>query len=172
MRLAPFLGVLGMPPPEPGIHSTTPPRPTAAATSTARSSSPARRSSCRSRSTARCSRPATVTARRATARCRGTAIECPLERAQLTLDVRDDLDLRWPIARTADAWLTFGFDEDLDIAAEIALETMLDLMERERGIDRRTTALALASRRVDLRVTQVVNRVKGVHAVLRDDALG
>ena len=26
VRLAPFLGVLGMPPPEPGVHSTTPPR--------------------------------------------------------------------------------------------------------------------------------------------------
>ena len=28
VRLAPFLGVLGMPPAEPGIHSTRPPRPT------------------------------------------------------------------------------------------------------------------------------------------------
>ena len=26
VRLAPFLGVLGMPPDEPGVHSTTPPR--------------------------------------------------------------------------------------------------------------------------------------------------
>jgi acetamidase/formamidase len=32
-------------------------------------------------------------------------------------------------------------------------------------------ALALASVVVDLRVTQVVNGVAGVHAVLRDDAL-
>ena len=74
----------------------------------------------------------------------GTAIECPLERVQLTIDVRDDLDLRMPIARTADAWVAFGFDEDLDIAAEHALETMLDLIERERGFDRKH-ALALAS---------------------------
>ena len=27
VRLAPFLGVMGMPPPEPGFHSTHPPRP-------------------------------------------------------------------------------------------------------------------------------------------------
>ena len=48
---------------------------------------------------------------------------------------------------------------------------MLDLMERELGIAARASALALASVAVDLRVTQVVNGVKGVHAILRDDAI-
>ncbi len=43
-------------------------------------------------------------------------------------------------------------------------------MERELGVDRRH-ALALASVAVDLRVTQVVNEAKGVHAVLRDGAI-
>jgi len=100
----------------------------------------------------------------------GTAIECPIDRAQLTLDLRDDLDLRMPVACTADAWVAFGFDEDLDTAAELALDTMLDLMERERGLDR-GHALALASVAVDLHVTQIVNGAKGVHAVLRDGAL-
>ena len=95
----------------------------------------------------------------------GTAIECPLERATLTLDVTDR-ELRSPIARTADAWLAFGFDADLDLAADQALETMLDLMEVELGVSR-PEACALASVTVDLRVTQVVNQVKGVHAILR-----
>ena len=40
----------------------------------------------------------------------GYAIETPTE-AELTLDVRDDLPLEWPIARIDGAWLTFGFDE-------------------------------------------------------------
>lgn len=100
----------------------------------------------------------------------GTAIECPLEHAQVALDIRDDLELRMPIARTADAWIAFGFDPDLDTAAEHATETMLDLIEREHAIDRRH-ALALASVVVDLHVTQLVNDAKGVHAVLRDGAL-
>ena len=99
----------------------------------------------------------------------GTAIECPLERAMLTLDVVDH-ELRSPIARTADSWLAFGLDEDLDAAAAQALATMLDLMERELGASRQE-CLALASVAVDLRVTQLVNQVKGVHAVLRDDAI-
>ena len=47
---------------------------------------------------------------------------------------------------------------------------MLDLMERELGVDRKR-ALALASVAVDLHVTQLVNEAKGVHAVLRDGAL-
>ena len=47
---------------------------------------------------------------------------------------------------------------------------MLELMGREHGLERRD-ALALASLVVDLRVTQIVNRVKGVHAVLRHDAV-
>ena len=98
----------------------------------------------------------------------GTAIEAPVE-ATLTLDLRSDLELEWPIARIDGAWLTFGFDEHLGLAARIAVDGMLDLLEREHGLSR-VDALGLASIVVDLRVTQVVNEVLGVHAVLRDDA--
>jgi acetamidase/formamidase len=99
----------------------------------------------------------------------GTAIECPVE-GRVTLSLRDDLRLDWPIARTADAWLTFGFDEDLRQAARVALDGMLELMGREHNLSR-DDALALASVVVDLRVTQLANQTLGVHALLRDDAL-
>jgi acetamidase/formamidase len=166
---APFLGVIGMPPPEPGNHSTTPPRRFGG------------NIDCKllvAGTTLYLPIPvdgALVSAgdghgAQGDGEVSGTAIECPLEHVQLTIDVRDDLDLRMPVARTADEWVTFGFDEDLDTAAEQALETMLDLLERERGFDRKR-ALALASVCVDLRVTQVVNQAKGVHAVLHDDAI-
>ncbi len=167
VRLAPFLGVLGMPPAEPGIHSTIPPR--------------------RSGGNIDCKElvagttlylPITVDgalfsagdghAAQGDGEVSGTAIEAPVE-ATLTLDVRDDLELEWPLARVAGAWLTFGFDEHLGVAARIATDGMLELMGREHGLAR-TDALALASVVVDLRVTQVVNGAVGVHAVLRDDA--
>lgn len=170
VALAPFLGVIGMPPAEPGIHSTIPPR--------------------RWGGNIDCKLlvagttlylPIAVDGALVSAgdghgaqgdgEVSGTAIESPLERAQLTLGVREDLELRSPVARTADAWVAFGFDEDLDLAAEQCMATMLDLMERELGLDR-THALALSSVAVDLHVTQIVNVAKGVHAVLRDDALG
>jgi acetamidase/formamidase len=47
---------------------------------------------------------------------------------------------------------------------------MLDLMEHQLGIDR-SYAVALGSVAVDLRVTQIVNGVRGVHALLADDAI-
>jgi acetamidase/formamidase len=166
VRLAPFLGVLGMPPAEPGTHSTAPPR------------SSGGNIDCKELvAGTTLFLPIPVDGARFSAgdghaaqgdgEVSGTAIECPAE-AQVTLDVRDDLQLTWPIARTDDAWLTFGFDEHLGVAARIAVDGMLDLMEREHGMSR-ADALAFASVVVDLRVTQVVNGVLGVHAVLRDD---
>jgi acetamidase/formamidase len=168
VALAPFLGVIGMPPDEQGIHSTGPPR--------------------RWGGNIDCKElvagtelylPISVAgahfsagdghAAQGDGEVSGTAIECFVERAQLTLEL-SDLELRSPIARTPSSWIAFGFDEDLDLAAEEAMATMLDLLERELGLDR-SYALALSSIAVDLRVTQIVNGVKGVHAVLADDAL-
>ena len=42
-------------------------------------------------------------------------------------------ELAMPRARTAAGWITFGFHEDLDEAAAIALEGMLDLMTEQFG---------------------------------------
>ena len=61
-------------------------------------------------------------------------------------------------------------DEDLDEAAAVATDAMLELMRCEFQLER-ADALALASVVVDLRVTQLVNGVRGVHAVLRHDAI-
>jgi acetamidase/formamidase len=167
VALRPFLGVLGMPPPEPGVHSTIPPRPWGG------------NIDCKELvpgSTLFLPIPIDGAhfsagdghAAQGDGEVSGTAIECPA-RAQLTFDVRDDLPLEWPIARVEGAWITFGFDEHLGSAARIAVDGMLDLMEREHGLAR-DDALALASVVVDLRVTQVVNGALGVHALLRDGA--
>ena len=169
VRLAPFLGVIGMPPREPGLCSTIPPRRTGG------------NIDCRllvARSTLFLpieNDGALLSlgdghAAQGDGEVSGTAIECPLSSAKVTLELRDGPELRMPIARTRDAWIAFGFDRDLDVAAELATETMLDLMERELGSDRKR-ALALASVAVDLAVTQLVNDVKGVHAVLADAAI-
>lgn len=169
VRLAPFLGVLGMPPDEPGRHSTIPPRPSGGNVD------------CKELvAGAALYLPIAVDGARFSAgdghaaqgdgEVSGTAIECPVERAELTLEL-SELELESPVARLPGAWLAFGFDEDLDVAAGQATASMLDLMERELALER-SHALALASVVVDLRVTQVVNGVKGVHAVLRDDAIG
>jgi acetamidase/formamidase len=51
-----------------------------------------------------------------------------------------------------------------------AADAMLRWMERLLDLDR-GTALALSSLVVDLRITQVVNEVCGVHAILSNAAL-
>ena len=167
--LRPFLGVLGMPPTEPGIHSTQPPRTWGG------------NIDCKELvAGTKLFLPIPVDgalfsagdghARQGDGEVSQLAIECPVERAELTLTIRDDLALGAPIAWTPDAWITFGFDEDLDEAAAAAIEAMLELMARAHGLERRD-ALALASVAVDLRVTQLVNRSQGVHAMLGHDVI-
>jgi acetamidase/formamidase len=169
VELRPFLGVMGMPPAQRGVHSTAPPRACGG------------NIDCKELGIgATVFLPIAVDGalfsagdghgRQGDGEASGTAIECPVERAELTLTVRDDLQLEWPIARTPDAWVTFGFDVDVDDAAAIALDGMLKLMAREYGVGR-SDALALASVIVDVRVTQLVNGVLGVHAVLPHDAI-
>lgn len=95
----------------------------------------------------------------------GTAIECPMDLADLTLILHEDMKLSMPRANTPAGWITFGFDRDLNEAAAVALSEMVSFMEQLYGISR-TEAAALSSVAVDLHVTQVVNDVKGVHAIL------
>ncbi len=142
----------------------------AAGTSTARSSSPERRSTSRSRSTERSSRPATGTRPRGTARSPSSRSRRPWSGRSSRSRCATISRCGTPIAWTPDAWLTFGFDEDLDEAAALAIDGMLELMGREHGLERRE-ALALASVVVDLRVTQLVNGARGIHARLAHDAL-
>jgi len=101
----------------------------------------------------------------------GTAIECPMDRVSLTFQVLDDFPLTGPVARIADGWLTMGLGTTLDDATFEALESMFALMARLHGLSR-PDAVALSSVAVDLRITQIVNQVVGVHAVLRDGVLG
>ena len=76
----------------------------------------------------------------------------------------------YPKARQINGWLTFGFGRSLDEAAAIATVEMVKLMGELCGFSPRQ-ALSLASLVVDLRITQMVNGIRGVHALLRDDSI-
>ncbi|HEV2473727.1 MAG TPA: acetamidase/formamidase family protein [Chthonomonadales bacterium] len=99
-----------------------------------------------------------------------TAIECGMERAELTFILRSALTIGTPRAWTPEGWLTLGFSEDLDEAAHLALEAMIDLMQEQHEFKRKE-AVAFASLAVDLRITQICNGVKGVHAMLPHNVL-
>ncbi|TLS52219.1 acetamidase [Paenibacillus antri] len=93
------------------------------------------------------------------------AIECPMEAVEITVRVMKGAPLTNPRANTPAGWITFGFHEDLDEATVQALDGMLHLMGELYGLNR-VEAMALGSSVVDLRITQIVNGVKGVHACL------
>lgn len=170
VALRPFLGVMGMAPAESGVHSTRPPR--------------------RNGGNIDCRElvvgstlylPVAVDgglfsagdghACQSDGEASGTAIECPMERAMLRLNLCDDSPLSTPWAETPAGTLTFGFHSDLQRATHLALSAMLTLLMARMDISR-SAALALASLVVDLRVTQIVNATRGVHALLRTSAPG
>jgi acetamidase/formamidase len=169
VQLRPFLGVIGMPPPEPGAHSTWPPRIwggnldckelIAGSTLFLPISVPNALLSVGDGHAAQ-----------GDGEVCGTAIECPMERVELTIRVRDDMSIVAPHAKTPTGWITFGFNEDLKVATLDALETMIELLSAQYQLHRKD-ALALASVVVDIHITQIVNGVRGVHAILPDGAI-
>lgn len=170
VRLAPFLGVVGLPPAEPGEHSTTPPRPAGGGNIDCRELTAG----------STLFLPVTVPgallhlgdghAAQGDGEVGGTAIECGMT-TTITVDLLRDAPLDTIHALTPTARITFGFDADLNRATADALGAMLTWMQQLHGLER-TAALALAGSVVDLRVTQIANRTWGVHAVLGLDAVG
>lgn len=164
VSLAPFLGVVGLPPDEPGEHPTVPPRVAGGGNIDCRELVAG----------STLFLPVTVDeallcvgdghAAQGDGEVSGTAIECGMT-TRLTLDLEPAPPVGSVHALTPAGRITFGFDADLGEASAQALDAMLTWMGSLYGLDR-ATALALASTAVDLRVTQVANRTWGVHAVL------
>jgi acetamidase/formamidase len=161
---APFLGVVGTAPSDPGEHSTIPPR-------------------TRSGGNIDCRElvagstlylPVNVPgaylcigdghAAQGDGEVGGTAIECGMT-TQLSVRVLDDVVVDAVHASTPTSRITFGFSPDLNAATAAALDGMLNWLQALLEIDR-ASALAYASVLVNLRITQIANRTWGVHAVL------
>lgn len=169
VRVRPFLGVMGVAPANAGVHPTRPPRRTGG------------NLDCRDVGVgSSLFLPIEVPgalfsfgdghAAQGDGEVGGTAIECAMEQVELSLHLHTALALAWPQATTATGRITFGCHVDLHEATAIALNSMLDLLMAERGVER-AEALALASVAVDLRVTQIANGTLGVHALLPHHAL-
>ncbi len=170
IAIRPFLGVMGMPPKEPGDHSTAPPRYCGG------------NIDCKELvAGSRLFLPVPVKgglfslgdghAVQGDGEVSGLAIECPMESVDIDIHLHPDLRLSMPRAVTPAGRITFGLHEDLNEATMLALEGMLHWMEELYGYDR-VRAVAMASLVVDLRITQIVNGVRGAHAILAHDVLG
>ncbi|OYY90338.1 MAG: acetamidase [Sphingomonas sp. 28-66-16] len=72
----------------------------------------------------------------------------------------------YPRAETPDAYIAMGFDDDLSHATRKALRNMLDFLVSTKGMAR-DDAYMLISVAGDVEITELVDRNKGVHVVLR-----
>ena len=93
-----------------------------------------------------------------------TALETSLD-GTFRFVVRKDLKLRWPRAETATHYITMGVHEDLTEAAKLCVRETVDFLMTEKKLSR-DDAYMLTSVAVDLRITQVVDGNKGVHAMI------
>lgn len=98
-----------------------------------------------------------------------TALETSLT-GMFELHLRKDMSLNLPLAETLDHWITLAFDPDLDDAAVTALREMIALIQRLSGISAED-AYRLCSLGCDLRITQMVDGNKGVHAMMAKSIL-
>jgi acetamidase/formamidase len=163
--IAPFLGVMGMPPDEPGEHSTIPPRAAGGGNIDCKELVAG----------STLYLPVTVPgallylgdghAAQGDGEVGGTAIECPM-----TTEVVISLAANRPVgtihAETPGGRITFGFSADLNAAMGDALDAMTCWLQALLSVDK-AAALAHASTCVDMRITQVANQTWGVHAVLQ-----
>lgn len=169
VTLAPFLGVIGVPPAEPGAHSTIPPRTVGGGNIDCRELVAG----------STLYLPVTVPgallsvgdghAAQGDGEVSGTAIETGMT-TRLTLHLLDDAPIPTIHADTPAGQITFGFNTDLNLAMADALAAMVSWMASSYGLDH-STALTLASPTVSLRITQVANETWGVHALLPAGAI-
>lgn len=79
--------------------------------------------------------------------------------------VHKNQHLNWPRAETPTSYITMGFNEDLNEAIDIAINSMIDFLVSQKHLTR-DQAYMLCSVGVDLHITELVDVAKGVHAIL------
>ena len=74
--------------------------------------------------------------------------------------------LQGPFAETPDYWIPIGLDPDLNEAMKQAVRNAIDYLSANHAMSR-ATALAYLSAATNFEVSQVVDKTKGVHGLIR-----
>jgi acetamidase/formamidase len=167
--LAPFLGVIGVAPADPGEHSTVPPRPGAGGNIDCKDLVAGTTLYLPVQVPGALLYLGDGHGAQGDGEACGTAIECPMT-TEVAIDVAAGRPLSTIHAEAPAGKITFGFSPDLNEAMGDALDAMVTWAAAIYGASR-AEALAIASVCVDLRVTQVANGTWGVHAVLPEGAI-
>jgi acetamidase/formamidase len=94
-----------------------------------------------------------------------TALETGMREVRIQVLLHKQKKFAWPVAETPTHWITVGLDRDLNKAMTMAARNAIDFLALRAKL---TTldAYALCSIAVSFRVTQVVDIVRGVHAMI------
>jgi acetamidase/formamidase len=93
-----------------------------------------------------------------------SAVETSLK-GEIQVVLHKGMHITWPRAETPTHYMTMGLHEDLNQAAKIATREMLNFIVETKGLPR-DDAFMLLSAAMDLRVTQIVDGTKGIHALM------
>jgi acetamidase/formamidase len=93
-----------------------------------------------------------------------TAIETSMT-GRFRFELHRGNTLAWPRAETPTHWISIGLHTDLEEAMKMAIRETVGFLVETQGLTRED-AYALSSIAVDFEVTQVVDGVKGIHAMI------
>ena len=94
-----------------------------------------------------------------------TALETRMKEMRIQVFLHKQQNFAWPIAETSTHWITLGLDKDLNTAMQMAARNAIKFLSTRAKITE-LDAYALCSIAVSFRVTQVVDIVRGVHAMI------
>jgi acetamidase/formamidase len=93
------------------------------------------------------------------------ALETRMQELRIQVVLHKQKNFSWPIAETATHWITPGLDKDLNVAMTLAARNAINFLAAHADLTK-LDAYALCSIAVSFRVTQVVDIVRGVHAMI------
>lgn len=94
-----------------------------------------------------------------------TALETRMKELRIQVILHKQKNLAWPVAETESHWIIMGLDKDLNAAMTLAARNAIKFVATQAKISE-LDAYALCSVAVSFRVTQVVDIVRGVHALI------
>jgi acetamidase/formamidase len=94
-----------------------------------------------------------------------SALETRMQEMRIQVVLHKQKSFAWPIAETSTHWITLGLDKDLNNAMQLAARNAIKFLASRGGMTE-LDAYALCSIAVSFRVTQVVDIVRGVHAMI------
>ena len=94
-----------------------------------------------------------------------SALETRMKEVRIQVFLHKQKNFAWPVAETETHWILLGLDKDLNVAMTMAARNAIQFLASRAGMTE-LDAYALCSIAVSFRVTQVVDIVRGVHAMI------